>query len=532
MKKILIYLVGGMVLASCSGKLDVAPPNNITDEQIQELLRSGDEEVIELVLGGMANNMPKMINFSGINGTGTADGRYRSVQGLDAMRNLEGNDIVFSDRSINMFGADEYNLLDFTSASSDKNVPYWYYAWGAITTANKMLNYLDDATVGSNSTLQEFKARGLILRAFAYNYLMENYQDAYLQGGQGKLGMPLYDFYSPVQESKARSSAVETYDFIKKDLTDAIQLMEAAGVGYTELLSDFDLGVAKFILARVALWTGDWATVISNSDDILAHYPDLMGESVYGGKNTGTNANPVIRPEQNGFLNNAVNPEVILGFPLGEALTAHNAWMNPFAEGYGGLSQGFERIDNRLYEKIASSDYRKDGFMAEAWGDYTYPTNGDQRTIPALTNLKFAATHGLGSDDKKNVGTVTCYYMRSSEVLLMKAEAQAQSGDESGAEATLNILLAARTKSGSPTLTCDNYPAMAGLTALEKVQLQTRIELWGEGGREFYNNKRWNVEVSRASSANHVDKSTYPVSKMTLQIPLDEVLYNDQMEQN
>src|SRR5690606_31808906 len=289
------------------------PPNSITDEQIQELLRSGDEATIELVLGGMANNMPKMINFSGINGVGTADGRYRSVQGLDVMRNLEGNDIVFADRSINMFGADEYNLLDFTSASSDKNSPYWFYAWSAITTANKMLNYLDDATVGSNSKLQEFKARGLILRAYAYNYLMENYQDAYLQGGQEKLGMPLYDFYSPVQESKARASASETYDFIKKDLTDAMQLEGAAGIGYTPELSDFDLGVAKFILARVALWTGDWATVITHSNDILSHYPDLMGQSVYGGKNTGTISNPELRPEQNGFLNNAANPEVIFG---------------------------------------------------------------------------------------------------------------------------------------------------------------------------------------------------------------------------
>src|SRR5690606_14298861 len=168
--------------------------------------------------------------------------------------------------------------------------------------------------------------------------------------------------------------------------------------------------------------------------------------------------------------------------------------------------RGFQRIDNGRYDKISASDYRKDGFMAESWGDYTYPTNGDQRTIPVLTNLKFAATHGLGSDDKKNVGTVTCYYMRSSEVLLMKAEAQAQSGDNNGAKETLNILLAARTKSGSSTLTCDNYPAMAGLSALEMVQLQSRIELWGEGGREFYNNKRWNIEVSRASSATHVDK--------------------------
>src|SRR5690606_6216049 len=110
-----------------------------------------------------------------------------------------------------------------------------------------------------------------------------------------------------------------------------------------------------------------------------------------------------------------------------------------------------------------------------------------------------------------------------------KAEAQAQSNDAAGAKATLNILLAARTKAGAPTLTCDNYPSMAGLTPLQMVQLQTRIELWGEGGREYYNNKRWNIPVNRSGSTNHVDKSQYPVSKMTLKIPLDEMMYNDKM---
>ncbi|MFZ4260776.1 RagB/SusD family nutrient uptake outer membrane protein [Sphingobacterium sp. HJSM2_6] len=532
MKKIFLFLIGGTLFFSCNKKLDVAPPNNITDEQIQELLKSGDEATINLILGSMANNMPRMLNFTGVNGVGSADLRYVDAQGLLVVRNLEGNDIVFGDQSITSFGGAEYRFEDFISESSDRNSPYWFYAWNAITTANKMLNFLDDATVGNNVKLKEFKARGLILRGYAYNYLMENYQDAYTQGGNAKLGMPLYDKYLPIQESKARSTAEETYTFIKNDLETAVQLLKDAGVGYTSNLSDFDLGVANFILARVYLWTGDWAKVIATTNDILAKYPTLMGQSVYGATNDGTQANPIMRPEKNGFLNNAVNPEVIFGFPLGEALITHNLWMNPFAESNGGLSRGYQRIDNRLYDAIASSDFRKNSFMASEWGDYTYPTNGEIRLIPSFTNLKFAATHGLGSDDKKNVGRTSAYYFRASEALLMKAEAQAHNNDGEGAKATLNQLLAARTQAGSATLTCDNYPGMAGLTPLQMVQLQTRIEMWGEGGREFFNNKRWNNPVNRTTSTNHIDKSQYPVNRMTLQIPLDEILYNDKMQQN
>ncbi|ULT22290.1 RagB/SusD family nutrient uptake outer membrane protein [Sphingobacterium sp. E70] len=180
MKKIFLCALAVTLLFSCSKDLDIAPPNSITDEQIRKLLESGDEKKIQAVLGGMANNMPKLINFGAL----SSESRYGSNQGFDVMRNLEGNDIVLGNRLLNIFGSDEYNLLDFISDASDKNTPYWNYAWNMVNTANKMLNYLNPTTVGTNKKLQEYKGRGLILRAYAYNYLMENYQNAYLQGGR------------------------------------------------------------------------------------------------------------------------------------------------------------------------------------------------------------------------------------------------------------------------------------------------------------------------------------------------------------
>lgn len=529
-----IVFLASMLLFSCAYELDITPPNNITDEQIKELLASGDTTKINMVMQSMANAMPDLFNASAISGAGTADGRYRSCQGLDVMRNLEGNDIVFGNKNLGIFGSDEYYFRDFISTSVDKNGYYWHSAWTIITTANKMLNFLDDETVGGSVTLKEFKARGLVARAYAYNFLMENYQDAYLQGGKDKPGIMLYDYYSPTQDNKARATSTETFDFIKNDLQTAISLFNDADKGYTtNNLTDIDLAVANFILARVSLITGDWSTTISACDGILSNYPTLMGEDVYGGtKDVSTTGIPEIRPETNGFLYNDINPEIILGWPVGQALTAHNGWMNPFGEGSGGLGEGYARIDNRLYDKIDNNDYRKNCFMATDLGDYTYPTNGTVKYITAYTNLKFAATHGIGTDDKKNVGTVTCYYMRTSEVLLMKAEAEAQSGSDANAKTTLNTLLSARTKDGETILTCDNYSSMSGMTALEMVQLQTRIELWGEGGREYFNNKRWGIAVDRASSANHVDKGTYSVADMTLQIPEEEMLYNPLCDQN
>lgn len=531
------FLVLGLLfLSACADKLEVEPPHNITDKQIAELLASGDEEKIRLVIGGLANNMPAQFNNAGSTGAGTAD-MYYTNQGLDVNRSLQGNDMILGiQEGLNVLsGSVEYQLGNFIAADNGKNVAYWNYAWNCITNANKMLNYLPDDVVGTNTFLKECKARGLVVRAWGYSILMENYQDAFLVGGNAKLGVPLYDRFQPTQESKPRATSVEAYNFIKKDLNDAVRLLKEAEIGYTDVPRDIDLGVANFLLTRVSVWTGDWATAVAAANDILANVPDLMSEGQYGGKNTGTAADPVLKPESNGFLNIEQNPEVILGFPQGEALTHFATYMNPFGTGNGGVGAAHKRIDNRLYEKIADTDYRKDCFMTEAFGDYTYPITGSVVFIPSYTNTKFAATHGLGSNDKSEVSTATsstCYYMRSSEVLLMKAEAEAQSGNEAAAKATLDKLLAARTKAGETPLTTATYSSMAGLTALQMVQLQTRIEMWGEGGREFYNNKRWNIPVDRTSSANHVTKTTYPVASMTLQIPENEILYNPLAVQN
>lgn len=520
------------LFTACSDKLDVAPPNSITDEQIQELLKSGNAKTIDLIIGGMANNMPRNINGAGTSSLGS-DGRYNNILGLLAMRNLEGNDVVFGARSLTGFGGDEYRLLDFTSEGVDKNPPYWNYAWNIITAANKLLNQLSDETVGTNIKLKEYKSRGLIVRAYAYNFLMDNYQDAYMQGGKDKLGVPLYDFYSPVQENKARATSSETYAFIKKDLEAAEKLLTDAGIGYTTDISDLDMGVVHYLQAKVALAVGDYATVIDRSNKVLTNKPNLIPETAYGGKVVVVGTTKEVRPEKNAFLNNAVNPEIIFGFIPGEASTIHGAWFNAFGQSYGGLNEGFARIDNRLYDKIAATDFRKDAFMASDYGNHTYPTNGTVRYIPIYTNLKFAATHSIGSDDTKQVGNKIAHiYFRTSEVLLMKAEAQARSNDEPGALATLDILLRNRTKAGQPTLTSANYPSMIGLSTLEKVQFQTRLEMWGEAGLEYYNNKRWNIPVNRASSTTHVEKGSLSVPNMTLKLPLDEILYNDKAVQN
>ena len=64
MKKYILILASLAVLfTSCGKMLDVAPPNAITDEQIQDLLVNGTEAQRQMVLNAIASPMAKYFNY-------------------------------------------------------------------------------------------------------------------------------------------------------------------------------------------------------------------------------------------------------------------------------------------------------------------------------------------------------------------------------------------------------------------------------------------------------------------------------------
>ena len=219
------------------------------------------------------------------------------------------------------------------------------------------------------------KKLGIVACGIGYNYLMENYQQAYMLDGQanydGKLGMMLYTSFDPQQPYKARASAKETYDSILKWSKDAVTLMKEAGVGYTEDITDIDLGVCNFNLLRVALCAGDWATAITAGNELTAQFSTFIPEENYGwqGSKTGDLDNPISIPAAgNYFLNVANNPEVIMGWPYAQATVQSVGstnidptciWMNPFGKGDGGAGGAYNGVDQALYNQMDDADYRK-----------------------------------------------------------------------------------------------------------------------------------------------------------------------------
>lgn len=536
MKKYLIALSAlAFATTSCYEKLNIAPPNAITNGMVAELLKTADDATVVTIMGAIADGLPPHMYGGGYNTrySGRIDGSW---SGQLAIRALSGNDVAYG--YLAMPANEYYNCGAFIDADNLAALSYWHRAFTLTNAANKMFNTLTEEVVEANgsATLKEYYGRGLALRAFGYLYAMENF-------GTNSLGMPIYTVYSVSQQDKPRASAKETYDSIIRWATRADELFAAANVGFKATdNSSMTRGLTNYIIARAALLaaksegaTGSayWNTAIQACDRMIQSGASLMTEDQYVQKTSGNYEDnpiyPIYEASTSGLMNFAENPEALYGFGCryggGGSVASYNNFLT-----------GSYRIDDRLYSKIDNNDFRKDNFHPEKPdhlfylpGVNSFVDGGTPVEVSTYWSSKFANNVGLdggvvGNSDNAKVNSIDFAFVRLAEVILMKAEAQAESGDESGAKTTLNTLLAARTKAGQPALTCDTYTGMAGMSALEMVQLQTRIEMWGEKGLEWYNNRRWNIAVNRAGSTVHWTPSiTYPVSKMTLQIPSEEL---------
>ena len=553
MKKIIksiAFIAGVTILASCADRLEVTPPNSIYDEQIKELLENGTAAQKETILKAIVNPMAQYFNNydrNNVCSTGSANVMNYSYPGIEWGRSLMGNDVAlgYDLESYDLAGRDLYQFVtDYRIGNSNTNYCHWTTYAYAINQANSVLGYMTEELAQTDNLFKDGRARALLIRAYSYMCMMEEYQDAYLLGGKDKLGLSIYKVYDPKQPAVARSTSEETWNFIKGDIQEAVSLLTNAGVGYTggrAKAEDFDLGVANFLLARASLLTGDYATCVSACKAIISSGAySLIKPENYGGRNTGAwspTSDIEVSPATNAFTNINVNPETILGYAVTSSFYAQAAVFFGLTSMFTSYSssKSTARIDDRLYNKISDKDVRKDAFLDFEVGDYKFAANGAVAKIPSYASMKFSSTDALNNDGTAGAGTpastTKCDYtkFRLSEVYLMLAEALCQTNADSEAQNILNELLAARAKEGE-TLTIDDYKS-AGST-LDIVKLQWRIEMWGEGGREYYNNKRWGVNVDRSGSTVHPKIVSYPANKMTLAMPERELQDNSECVDN
>lgn len=533
-KYVLILSLFGLIGSACSSKLDIVPPNSVTDEQVMQYKATALKPAVA--------NLAPLVN--GKNFTVV----YHDWHATNLTQSLRANDLVYKFGSGQGWNKDEYRLKDFRAETAGNHQYFWNWMYEVVFNANTVNDLIGDIpmSIDANLTADEkkdlqavmgYKASALTLRAFAYYYLVMVYSDtyAYTQGNKEVLGVPLKLDADIWAKPLGRAKLSEVWKTIETDLKNSLTWFAQSNIGkngFTPETNDIDISVANFILARVAIASGNNELAVEAADRVIEKYPSFITAANYVGS-------PVIENgkmksfDGNAFTNlGMAKEEVVMGFPSGEWLSkapgnivpnsSFIGWMNIFGDGgYGGSATGFMAIDNRLWKQLDANDVRGKNFLTEEL-THTYEAAKVTRTLEPGFNLKFGTLKGGKENNKQDI-----IVMRSSEMHLIKAEALYKLGDEDGAKAALGLLTAARNASSVTE---------SGDALFQRIRLENRIELWCENGSEYYNNKRWNIGVDRISdeagiTSSHVDADAriqrIPSQVFVWQIPLPEMNYNN-----
>ena len=443
-----------------------------------------------------------------------------------------------------------FNQEFHTRTNSIYDAYAWYYYYTIAGNANTILANIDNAE-GTEAERNFVKASALTFRAYAFEKLVHYYcwrwQDSNNGASQG--------IVLRLDEStggQGYATLAETYAQIYKDLDEAIMLFEQSGMDRNASQVWMpNINVAHAIYARAALTKQDYTKALTEAKLARQNYP-LMSNAEYHA----------------GFCN--PTSEWIFG-SFGSAQENNWYWSygtqyacNGYYANAAGAANGAGSIGRELINRIPNDDARKALFLTEdkfpgynfndgSAMDLGYGILGmgdDEKKADALWEEAAAycqkmAVSGLEAPYQAGYmylgGQLKFYvfdtpgvsylpFIRSSEMVLVEAEANYFLNDETAARAALVELNA--TSGRNPEYTCDK----SGEALWNDIMDYRELELWGEGFA-WSDYKRWNRDIVRHSFAEggnaHISVAkTIPasgVNKWTWDVPLNETDYNDEL---
>lgn len=419
--KILIALA--LLLAVGTGCKKSYLDTNPTDE-----ISSGEmfktTQAAYTALNGIHSFMISANNFGGIHANW-------GTKAIDLEDDMMGNDMVGTGSGYDWFDF-HYKYVMTESASYWGCETIWLFFYRIINNANAIIDNIDNAA-GPQSEKNDIKGQALAYRAWAYYKLTVYFQHTY-KGNETESGVPLYTTTTTTETIGApRGTLAEDYAQINADIEAAIALLSDDAATHSNK-AHISLATAQGIAARIYLVENEWKKAGDYAALALSDYP-LMNAGDY----------------TTGF-NSADNSEWMWGSSYSSeqyenlGILDFISFMDPNCPGYASVG-ATRAITKDLYDHIASTDVRK-----QCWNSSNFLQN----------KFRSQNTQGFQAD--------YCY-MRSAEMYLILAEAQAQQGLTTDARTTLEFLMQTRDP---------NYVAPAG-NILDEIYLQRRIELWGEG---------------------------------------------------
>lgn len=356
----------------------------------------------------------------------------------------------------------------------------WNKPYKQIFYANVVLQGMKKISKSADNQKQWDTIQGaaLFLRGNAFFELSQLFALPYNeQTAASDLGLPLR-LNANILEASVRSSVKQTYDQIIADLTAAKDLLPAsADTGH---LNRPTRPAAMALLAKVYLSMGNYDSAGAYANDCLSLHNQLLDY------NTISSTNP--------FPFKTSNPEILFY----SQSTTNNMLMAMVSRG--------TIIDSSLYNSYEVNDLRRTLF---------YTTNSDNKPIIKSSYTgKILLFSGLATD----------------EILLIRAECLARSGNKTAALKDLNTLLKNRWKKNTFFQVTDNM----AIDILQLILQERRKEL-------SFRNVRWtdlrrlnkegrNIQLKRKINGNEYELQPNSI-RYVLPIPPD-VIAQSNMQQN
>lgn len=418
----------------------------------------------------------------------------------------------------------------------------WYYYYQLIGQANRIIAHIDAAT-GSDEDKKFIKASALAFRAYSYEKLIHYYCYRWQDSNNGASQGVVLRLDESTGDAPFATLA-ETVAQIYKDCQEAITLFGESGIDRpADQVWIPNVNVAHAVYARAALFSQDYQTAVDQAKLAKKGYP-LMSNDSYAAGFCEPTSEWIMGSYGDDSENNFYWSYGTQGACNGYYATADG---NPTGAG---------TIGHELISRIPNNDARKQNFLTEdkfpnldlskeSKYYYTFGILGmmddniyeqadsivKAHQAKGLTTPYQAGFYYLDANLKFYVkaqpGVGYIPFIRSSEMVLIEAEANYFLGKTAEAQAALVELNA--TSGRNPEYTCTK----TGEELLSEIQDYRCLELWGEGF-EWSDFKRWNKAVVRKSFADGgnahqsvaITINPEDGNKWTWGVPLNETDYN------
>lgn len=460
--KYMMFASTALMLASCD--LDKFPEGQYVSEEQKEETIENRPNLITAEVNAMA---AKLNAFGTISTDASTSHNDYGVAAVSMVLESGGQDLTALTNGYNWFNTCQ-NYSDRVY-SSDTDQLIWKTFYNHLKAANSLLVRIDPNT--EDKMLKIYRGQAYAVRAYDYLNLVQIYQFTYA-GHESALAVPIIteDMVS-VEElrNNPRATVQQVYDHIMKNLDMAAELLAGYDNGTNK--DQIDEAIVYGLRARTNLLMQKWADAASDAEKAIAGGTPQTLQEVSTPTFNSSKANSwlwgVMVAEDNEVVTTG-----IINWPSHLCSFTGNGYTT-------GVPDGLRKINSTLYDQIPTTDIRKQWFMS--------PDNTsslvDNETLEGETivdyfglvpyaNTKFGAYQSVFGN---STNASDWPLMRVEEMILIKAEAQAMSGNLAGGKATLEDFVKTYR---DPSFTSK---AASPQEFQDEVWMQRRMELWGEG---------------------------------------------------